>query len=181
MNYVTGIDLSLTATGICAVSLELATPDWYTLTAKPPKRLGDVARLDWIVEQVVQHCPAVGLVVVEGPAYGAQGSAYHQLAGLWWIVRRELHRQLPGCEAAIAPPAAVKKIATGKGNANKDEVLLATAKRFSRFDGDNNAADALWLATLGATRLGRPLAELPQHNLNALEGVTWPETLGAQQ
>lgn len=172
MNYVTGLDLSLTATGVCASSLALG--DWYTLTLKPPRKQTGIARLDWIVENAIQHCPKNGLVVVEGPAYGAQGSAYHQLAGLWWIVRRELAHARPGCVVAVAPPAQIKKIATGRGNAPKSSVILATAKRFELFDGDDNAADALWAAVLGAQWLGKPMTDLPATHRSALDGVQWP-------
>lgn len=173
MNYVTGIDLSLTATGVCAAKLDWGIRDWYTDTLKPPKMSG-LPRLDWLVARIVEHCPAKALIVMEGPAFGAKGSAYHQLAGLWWIVRRELRLQRPDSAVAVVPPSNLKRIALGKGVGDKDAVMLATARRFPGFQGDNNAADALWLAVLGAQRMSKPLVELPAANLKALDGVTWP-------
>lgn len=44
-------------------------------------------------------------------------------------------------------PSEIKKHATGKGNANKEQMMTAAKQRFN-FTGDNNEADALWLLDL---------------------------------
>lgn len=168
---VLGLDLSLTATGLAEVGT-----NYTASTLKPGKAVGTgYDRLDWILGHVrdVAHEYADGhLVVVEGPAYGAKGSAVHQIAGLWWLITH--HLWLGGIDFAVVPPAALKRYATGKGNAGKDEVLLATARRFPDFDGDNNAADALWLAAMGADHAGQPIAAMPATNREALVKVEWP-------
>lgn len=173
---VTGLDLSLTSTGVARAQLG---GGWYATTLEPPEKIGELDRLMWLLNSITEHCVATQLVVVEGPAYGAKGSSYHQLAGLWWLVRHELWRW--GVPVAVAPPANLKQYATGKGagkGTGKDAVMLATARRFQAFEGDNNAADALWLASMGADHLGVPLVQMPAANRAALTKVAWPEVAG---
>lgn len=45
-------------------------------------------------------------------------------------------------------PSEIKKHATGKGNANKEEVMAAARERFKIKDITDNQADALWLLEL---------------------------------
>ena len=69
---------------------------------------------------------------------------------------------------------------TGKGNAGKDEVMLATARRYTNQAevANNDQADALVLAAMGARHLGAPIEEsLPQSHLRALDKVAWPAGL----
>ena len=70
---------------------------------------------------------------------------------------RSLNRQLGviilTCELLSTPhypvnPGTLKKHATGRGNADKDEMLEAAALRGWRVN-DHNACDALWLADYG--------------------------------
>lgn len=170
---VCGIDLSLTSTGLARINETGLT----TSTFKPKTRGYDRLRmirdevLGWLAGSTAHA--AADLVVVEGPSFGSTGSAFHQLGGLWWFVTEAL--DAAGSTWTAASPSSVKTYATGKGNAGKDAVLLAAARRFAAFDGDNNQADAAWLAALGAERLGCPLASVPQSHLRALASVPWPE------
>lgn len=161
------MDLSLTSLGYAHTDGET-----FSAIAIKPGKVREHERLQLLVERILVPCDAADLVVVEGPAYGAKGSAYHQLAGLWWLVTHELWRR--AIPVAVAPPSSVKRYATGKGVADKDAMMLATARRFSSFTGDNNAADALWLACLGADHLGSPLVVMPAAHRKALDGITWP-------
>ena len=159
---VLGIDSSLTATG-------LAWPD-SARTAKTRTRYWD--RIEFILDQVgVELAKAPRLVVMEGPAFGAAGQSYHQTAGLWWLIAREVWRN--GIPVAIAPPSSIKKFATGKGNADKDAMMLATARTFDWFDGDNNASDALWCAQIGYAVLGGEVPGRTKVNMLALDGLIW--------
>lgn len=164
---VVGLDLSLTSTGV-AIADEATNHSAYTLR---PKARGH-ERLAYLVRQVMVEASDADLVVVEGPSYGSKGSAFHQLAGLWWLITQELWDE--SIPYAQIPPPTLKKFATGAGNANKDAVLLATARRFPSFSGDNNAADALWLAAAGAQHLGYPLVQVPESHRTALAKVEWP-------
>lgn len=167
---VVGLDLSLTSTGI-AYADKATNFSAYTIK---PKTTGH-ERLNQIVMEVMREAEESDLVVVEGPSFGSTGSAFHQLAGLWWVVTQTFWDF--NIRYAQIAPGTLKKYATGKGSAGKDEMLLATARRFPSFSGDNNAADALWLAAAGAEHLGYPLVQLPTEQRAVLAKVTWPEAV----
>lgn len=169
---VIGADLSLTSTGI-------ASNAGWTETLKPPAKLRGHERMAWLRERILNHTRGADLVVVEGPSYGSQSgqAGHHERAGLWWLVTHAWWKA--DQRFAVAPPKSVKKFATDNGNAGKDAMLLAAARRFPNFDGDNNACDALWLAALGAEHLGVPMVAMPQAHRVALAGVAWPVSLPA--
>lgn len=168
MIQVVGIDLSLTSTGYARPDIET------TLRIKPkPKRdmtLEDkLDRIAWLrsslLSRLVQDLPTH--VVVEGPSHGSTGGHEHERGGWWWAalgVMRDCDIQI-----LVATPTMIKKFATGRGNADKDEVLGATFKRFPWFDGNNDEADALWAAAMGAHHLGVPVVQLPESHLTALK------------
>lgn len=165
-----GLDLSLTSTGVAG------NAGWVE-TLKPPAKLRGHERMAWLKAAILDHVRGVDLVVVEGPSYGSgaqRQSGHHERAGLWWLVTHALWTA--DVPVAVAPPASVKKLATGKGNANKDDMVLAAARRFDWFAAGNDGADAVWLAAAGAEWLGVPMVSLPQLNLTALAGIAWPET-----
>jgi crossover junction endodeoxyribonuclease RuvC len=169
---VLGLDLSLTSTGAALAGGNGGK--YSTSVLRPPAgRHRGHDRLLWLVDEVEAEAKHADLIVVEGPAFGAKGSAYHQLAGLWWLVVHALW--LHNLPVAIAPPAAVKRYATGRGNAGKDLVLASVVRRFPDFAGGNDEADALILAALGAEHLGHPIVDMPAAHRTALSGVDWPE------
>lgn len=167
---IVGLDLSLTSTGVAVVS-----DCGYTTNTLKPTTTGH-QRLRWLQQQISERTLTATLVVIEGPSYGSTAGqkGHHERAGLWWMVTHELWAwSIP---TAIAPPAAVKRYATGKGNAGKDEVLAAVIRRFADFEGSSNdAADALVLAALGADHHGMPIVDMPQAHRAALGAVAWPE------
>lgn len=173
---VIGLDLSLTATGIAIIDDDTITV--HTITSSPTGDSVDdrVRRLDKI-ERAVMECMTgaseIDLIVIEGPSFGQmRQSGEHVRAGLWWRIVSICTDTAPVVEV---PPATLKKYATGKGNAAKDAVLLATARRFPDVDlRDNNQADALWLAAMGARHLERPIDDVPQLNQAAMAAVRWP-------
>lgn len=165
---VLGLDLSLSGTGVAG--------DGWADTIKPPAKLRGVERMAHIRGILLdRYVAGVDLVVVEGPSYGNQGTGrqagHHERAGLWWIMRYALHlRDIP---VAVVAPASLKLYAAGKGNAGKDDVLREATRRFDWFAGDNNAADALWLAAVGADWLGSPMVAMPAVNRKALAKCDW--------
>lgn len=167
---VLGLDLSLTSTGV-------AWPPADTRLIGRAIEARGVGRLQWLRAQIREKTWERGsdLVVVEGPSYGSQGGqrGHHERAGLFWLVVVDLH--VDGIPYAIVPPASLKKYATGRGNAGKDDVMREVARRFPWFNGNNDAADALVLAAMGCDHLGQPWAPMPQHHREALSKVDWPE------
>jgi Holliday junction resolvasome RuvABC endonuclease subunit len=176
--FILGLDLSLTSTGVAAISTAPAgcTPTGVTQPIRP-KKLTGYERLRFIRRhvrgEIVRCLP--DLVVVEGPSYGSVGRGQHERGGLWWIVMESIDDL--GIPIAIAPPSNIKKYATGFGggqNAGKDAVMLQACRRFDWFAGGNDEADALWAAAMGCEWLGEPVVEMPKEHRKALDGVEWP-------
>lgn len=187
MTTVSGLDLSLTGTGYARITdPDKAVPTWWcqTRTSKalpvddrawPAVRTRLRVLADQILVDVYHDSP--DLLVLEGPSLGSSGAGTWDRAGLWWLVYDGLVRQQQ--RVAVVPPSNVKTYATGKGggaDASKDSVLLAVSRRYKDAPiHNNNEADALVLAAMGARHLGSPVeASLPQTHLRAMPGCQWP-------
>lgn len=169
---VIGVDLSLTATGIATEAGQQ--------TISCPKLKG-IERCDRLAGEVLTVATqwinnlATGLVVIEGYSFGSRNSHAHALGELGGIVRSELRRI--GLQWVDVPPSSLKKYATGKGNANKGEMLAAAIRRLGYEGASDNEADALWLRAMGLDALGCPLVEVPAAHRVALGKVAWPEAV----
>lgn len=174
--HVVGIDLSLTATGIAHAYTGAAVVETITSIGKAGATLADrAARLDHLTTTILENLGNAQLVVIEGPAYSRSNPGMHDRSGLWWLVVDALrHRAYP---TAVVTPTGRAKYATGKGNAGKDQVLLAVARRYPDVEvTNNNEADALVLAAMGARHLGHALEhDLPKTHLTAMDAAAWPD------
>ncbi|QDZ15803.1 crossover junction endodeoxyribonuclease RuvC [Humibacter ginsenosidimutans] len=170
---VVGLDLSLTATGIATVG---DTTNVLTLKSKgnATATLDERAlRLHNLTLDIITRAVFGDTVVIEQPAYGQTGGSHHDRSGLWWLVVDAL---IPEVDRLIeVTPQTVKKYATGKGNASKDEVLAAVVRRYPNVPvANNNEADALILAAIGARLSGTPIESgLPLTHIDALAKVRW--------
>jgi len=180
---IVGLDLSLTATGIAV----LDDRDGIRVSAVGSKGAKDatiaqrVARLDDLERAIINRLGNdVDLVVIEAPSFGQmRQSGEHLRAGLWWRLVSLIENTI--APVAEVPPATLKKYATGKGNATKDAVLLATARRFPTVDvTTNDEADALWLCAAGAQVFNQPIVDVPLVHLEALDKVVWPHLEGLE-
>ena len=169
MKQILGLDLSLTSSGVAVIGDNLLSA-W----AFKPKGTG-LNRMRQARAEFAYWAREAELVVIEGPSYGSQAggrqSGHHERAGLWWMVYDRLDRD--GVHVAVVPPATLKRYATGKGNASKDAMLVAAAKRFADWTGGNDEADAAWLAAMGTDYLGAPFVAMPAANREALKAVSW--------
>lgn len=168
------LDLSLTETG-WAVHLD-GRPVQAGVMKPPRLNSSGTRRLAWFRDQVhamSQHFDPV-LVAVEGYSFGSKGQAVYGIAELGGVVRLALHDlQVP---IVVVPPASLKKYATGRGNAKKEEVLVAAVKRLGYHGANNNIADAMWLRQMAADHYGVPDAvQMPKAQRAALEAVEWPQ------
>lgn len=165
---VVAFDLSLTATGWAV---------WYPDGTFDVGRFGSTDASLPLGRRVDDHLHEVSklvglnlgveLVVVEdlprnvkhgGPMLGCVHGPTRHLLWVW------------GHPTLLLTPAALKKYATGKGNAGKELMLVEAVKRLGYDGHDNNEADALWLAAAGAARLGWCSAPtVPKAQLAALD------------
>ena len=168
---VIGLDLSMTSTGIAS------TLGWTRrIQTKPQQYDTTFARLRDIRARVIDCARGADLVVVETLAMNSQTGQHLTRAGLWHLVMEAIDAaDIPWAEVA---PTALKKYATGKGNAPKDTMMLAVARRFPEWEiTGNDEADAVALAAMGADYLGCPLVEMPKVHRESLAKVVWPAAL----
>jgi Holliday junction resolvasome RuvABC endonuclease subunit len=174
---VVGIDPSLTATGMADNHDWCDTIGWPGITTQRlPQRITEIDRLAGAILDLVR-VDQPDLVVIEQPAFSRSVGGAVERHALWWLIVRALHQD--GTPVAVAVPGAVKRYATGKGGASKGAVIDAIARRLPQYvtGGDDNRADAVTLAAMGADHLGHPLTPMPATHRTALDGVDWPVDL----
>lgn len=173
---VVGLDLSITATGVCL-------PDGTTQTIKTNPKDGD-KRLQAIVDRVGMALggdPRDGdtcdLVVIEEAPPGLKGPAIKAIHMVHGAVRLRLIDF--GTPYAVINPTVLKAYATGSTSADKTAMAMAAYKRTGREFADDNQTDAAWLRWAGLDRLGHPEFTLPAAQRDRLSKATWPVPKGS--
>nr|WP_245581092.1 hypothetical protein [Paenibacillus ginsengihumi] len=130
----------------------------------------DPKRIATLVDEVMAHIREGDIVAIEGFGFSSQ-----QAIMLGWIggcIRDRLYRcGIPYTEVS---PSQVKKFATGKGNAKKDEMVLPIYRKWGFEHGSDNVRDAYVLAQIAratqvVVRLTKEQAEVVQSILNPPE------------
>ena len=143
-----GLDLSLTATGLVVLEdnkmVEKKIIRSKKLGDKPSDESLSIYTLaEDIFDVLDEHKPDA--VAIEGLAFAlSKTTAFAQLAALNYIVRINLMNA--STPTIIVAPTTLKKFVTGKGNAQKDSMLLEIFKRWGVTFFDDNEADAYALA-----------------------------------
>lgn len=178
---VSGIDLSLTSTGIARITWEGGghvdrTVERIQSTGHEGASLDERRiRLADVRRRVVDVVAASDLVVIEGPSMNSRYGHPHDRGGLWWQVVMCLAEDYGTAVAEVSPKTRAK-YATGSGSAGKDAVLAATVKRYTDWDiTGNDVADAVLLLAMGCRHIGRLVDKLPQLHVSAMAKVRWPE------
>ena len=136
-----GIDYSITSPAICLFDekreFSFANCSFYFLTNTKkyatkiaPNINGegfeeyayDTERFDTISEWATNLCIGAADVAIEGYAYGAHGKIFN-LAENCGILKYKLHKL--AVPVTVVEPSRVKKLATGKGNADKQAMYEA--------------------------------------------------------
>ncbi|AKJ71645.1 hypothetical protein SPI1_52 [Skermania phage SPI1] len=184
---VLGIDPSLTSTGLAildtgtrwwtATTIPSAAPKTPTTTASFVRLEGIRDRLStWVDGAISDEYVGISCVVIEAPAYSRTAGMSHERAGLWWLLyawARDYLTRVSGEDGrlVVVLPNLRAKYATGRGNAAKDVVMLASAKRYPDADiTGNDIADAVLLAAIGARMMGEAVDDpLSAAQLSALK------------
>ncbi|HTF53655.1 MAG TPA: crossover junction endodeoxyribonuclease RuvC [Pseudonocardia sp.] len=175
---VAGIDPSLTSTGIALINTDTGSVELHTVKSKglaTDPVMTRWERLKKISIEVRRIIYGSALVVIEGPSMASRHGSKHDRSGLWWMI--VAHARAIDAAVTEVPPTVRAKYATGKGNANKDDVLLAVDRRYGSLVriGGNDQADALVFAAMGARSLGYGIEDsLPKVNIAAMQTVVWP-------
>lgn len=102
-----------------------------------------------IVQFAVEYQPEQ--IRIEGLAFGGFGNATRDLAGLQMLIIVKLREA--GFNPTIVPPTTLKKFATTKGNASKEDMLNSLPQAikdrvagYKKAKGLYDVVDAYWLA-----------------------------------
>lgn len=167
---VLGLDLSMTASGICM-------PDGTTATIKTNPKHGD-KRLNVIVTEIAlalgdrNYGHNIDLVVMEEAPPGLKGPAIKAIHMVHGAVRLMLNDF--DTPYAVINPTTLKAYATGKSNADKPSMAVSAFKRAGIEFADDNQCDAAWLRWAGLDQLGHPQFGLPQAQRSWLAKAQWP-------
>lgn len=170
-----GVDPSLRGTG---VAVEGEEPRTVAMEGTGTARLAWAYRWAWDLVRPEPVAPRPTLVLIEGYSFSSRNSRAHALGELGGVLRLAWHHVNAAHEVLVVevPPAVVKKVATGRGNAPKAEVAAEAIRRLGYAGYDDNGADALWLRVIGEHLLGRDTAPaLPQAHLDGLAKLQLPE------
>lgn len=158
-----GIDYSTTS---CGIAITDGTT-WETVTVKSSTKgttLGDYYdRIEEHARNIITaaHITSLDVVGIEGIAFAGRGRSVDRLHYAWHRTVEALIRVLE-VDPVIVTTNQVKQLATGRGNAQKDDVLLAAERRVpeARVRG-NDEADAVWIAVGASVLAGEPVVSLP--------------------
>lgn len=172
------IDPSFTRTGLTIIQGGQVSTKSIVVKAKPKADIHQKCnRIDSIVLAVldeIRYLRDVEAVAIEGPAFGNNNAGTHYLAGLWWALVTNVRTYAQGVPMIVVQPTSLKMFATGKGNADKDAVMLETARRYAELCTveNNDQADSLVLAAIAHYKVtGELLVDLPESHTRALEKI----------
>jgi Holliday junction resolvasome RuvABC endonuclease subunit len=166
---VLGLDLSITATGVC-------WPDGTTDTIKGDSDDGD-RRLVAIVDRLYRaHLGfQFDLAVLEDMA-PIRANSIGVVGMVHGAVRLALLRL--GIPYVLLPPASLKAYATGSGTADKHAMRMAAFKRAGLEFKDDNQCDAWWARHAGLDWYGHPEIKMPEAQRARLDKAKWPAMAG---
>ncbi len=143
-----GLDMSLTASGICIKQGSKITVE--TIKTTPATADNDLSRLKYIVGQVMQRIPLdTKMICIEDfftPANAFQIGSAIKLAMLGTAIRLALYdAKFP---FYVIAPSSLKKHILGKGVGQKSLIIREVFKKYGENVKDDNQADAIVLATI---------------------------------
>lgn len=157
MRRILGIDQSYTSSGFCVVDESGVVLDIGTIKTSADKD-GDIFdRAALVAKKLIElsdiHDPL--RIGMEGLAFAKFGNATRDLAGLQFVLITQLRAAKYGDKMEIVSPNLLKKFATTKGNASKDEMVsflppavraMIDEKKLKKSTGLYDCTDAYWLA-----------------------------------
>lgn len=170
---VVGLDISLTGTGVacCTHARTIKSSAKDAIEPRADKIWQDL----WETVQEISNKSA-SYFVIEGLAFASKTGKVAERDFLHHFIRWNLWKL--GKRFVLVPPNSLKMFATGSGNANKDEMVIAVTKNWPDYNAkNNNEADAVALYEMGQTHLlGENwfnTANFTKKQLSALDKVEW--------
>lgn len=159
VHKIMGLDLSISATGLCvAVDEEILGTETIRTSPKDPF----FARVAKIVSRIdhMEHTYKFtrdDLFVIEGPAYsfgGRVSRSVYDLGMLQGVVKWELSKI--GMRVERVFPNTLKKFVTGKGNVKKNLMMMKAFKKWGVEFNNDNECDAFCLVKYAIEKIGDP-------------------------
>lgn len=170
---VLGVDQSLTMTGLARIVDGVAETD--RVGTSPALGLGGTRdRIRYIVGRTLKFAPDECLTVIEAPISPSHNAgAVLERAWLFGLLVDQLLLRGPVVQVW---PSTRAMYATENGKAKKPEVLAAMRAQFPFVViADDNAADALALACMGARYFGSPVdGPISKKRQQAMTSTVWP-------
>lgn len=173
---VLGVDPSLRLSGVArVVDGVLSVTRIPTDKVRTLREQRDQVR--YIVGRVLKFAGTPDLAVIESMYVptrdGAQAGAVLERAWVWGLVVDQLFQRCPVVEVTTKQRA---KYASGNGNADKAGVKAAIKAAYPNLRiRDDNEADAIALAAMGARHLGEPIDGDPTPKQSqVMAAVAWP-------
>lgn len=184
-----GVDPSLTCTGVAAIGRPGAgvhdTWSVRSLGQDAPTYEDRADRLTHlqrgfvdVLDDFCEDWPSGPLLlVIESRDFQTPGKAGHATdrAGLSWLF--VVAARAYGARIAAVAPSQLKVYATGRGNADKPEIRPEVEERYGFYVRNDDEADAVTLAAMGAHAMGAPLVDVPPSHARALTAVAWPRMI----
>lgn len=178
---VAGVDPSLTSAGVAILDNGQPTlAESYGFPghngASYQQRSRRIRHQVWnATREILRIRDHVALVVIEEHPYAVRisGSEFDRSA-LWHGIYGALdHANIP---IAVMPNSTAKKWITGRGNAKKPEIVATIDSWWPGVARNDDEADALGLAAIGAHHLGDPMPfTTKERHTTALANIPWPE------
>ena len=153
---VLGIDASLTKTGVSVFGLrsKMHTSMVFKPKHKSIARLEEIYRFTRVLVGGLDRAYWLRHIVLENYAMGIKGGQTFSIGEGGGAVKLALLHELGDTEIAyptLVAPTALKKFVTGKGNGDKNAILLAAYKKWGvDFSDSDDKSDAYALARVGA-------------------------------
>lgn len=165
-----GIDYSMTSPAICThigKRWDIRNCEFYYLTSvkklakkfgeynqfqgtlQPKKHNSNEERFDIVSQWAIKHCFKFDFVAIEGYAYSSTGQVF-QIGENCGLLKHKLWES--NTPFSVYAPSAIKKFATGKGNANKDLMYEAWLAE--------TGIDLMKMMTPSRDNFGSPLADI---------------------
>lgn len=140
--YYLGLDLSLTGSGIVLLDKDCKVE--FAITLK--NKLVGMERLQYIRNEIATMVDDAepNCICIENYAMGSHAGQAFSIGELGGVIKLMLWEK--GQEPYLITPTRLKKYITGKGVAEKDQIMLSIYKNFGWEPKDNNQADAYGLA-----------------------------------
>lgn len=153
-----GIDPSISGTGLVALAeRHLVSPHlMLEREISAPKGKSGLQRVQLIALEIMEtiHSLKPDVIVVEGYSlHLGHASSVVPLVELGGVLRFLM--MLDGLKWLDPRASMLKKFVTGKGTAQKDQMMMWVLKRWGHMSMSNNTADAYGLAAIGLASMNR--------------------------